>query len=374
MPRLSEHKRIDVIENFDYDSVNRQYGTDYLQWRRHTKGPFIYRYIDNSRENVYTVNSSHLRRSKSAASAERAALAKCSELIGIALLLFLVIELVGGTLLIALLHLFQIDIRMDFLTLKMNGSQWAVVGVRALLLMLKYLLPAAILIRCCRIPQNVYAPAAPNALPELIAAAGAGFLTAGIYSLTAQRQGVETAQLLFTYKDTGAIYVFGLFDAIVGSVLAEVFYRGTILPLLRQFGEPFAVTVTALIAFLCPNALPDRVSELLIGLAAGYLMIRSGSVFKCVVLRTVYTALSYARLVVLYSDRSLRLWEYAPLLLSVGALAVTFYISIRRSQLRLRNRQTALSEPDKFASFAQSITLLPWAAAAILLTLLQLFY
>ncbi|MBR4201702.1 MAG: CPBP family intramembrane metalloprotease [Oscillospiraceae bacterium] len=369
---MTEQEEIDVIESFDYDCVNQQYGKDYLYWRRRTKEPFIYRFTGNARESVYTVNSSPLR--QNAAAAERTALGKCSEKIGLALLIFMVCELVGVSLFVALLHLIHIDIRIDFLTLKMNGSQWAVVGVRALLLTLKYLLPTVLLVRLCHIPQSIYAPAAPNGLPEHIAAAAGGLMIAGIYSLTAQNLGIETAQILFTYKDMGAIYAYGLFDAIVGAVLAELLLRGTILPLLRQFGEPFAIVMTAVIAFLCPNKLPDRISELLIGLAAGYLMIRSGSIFKGVLLRMIYTALSYARLVVLYTSRSLRLWEYALLLISVGMLAAAFYFSIRKSQLRLRNNRTALSEPAKTAALIQSITALPWFAASVLLTLFQLFY
>ena len=374
VPRLAESNHIDVIEDFVYDSVNQQYNKDYLHWRRHTKEAFIYRYQDDIREKVFTVNSSGIRIKQSAAAAERSALSKCSELIGTALLIFLVIELLGGSLLIALLHLFGIDIRMDFLTLTMNGSQWAVVGVRGLLIILKYALPAAFLIRFCRLPQAIYAPAAPGGLPEYIAAAAAALAISGIYSLTAYDLGVKTAQRLFTYQDTAAVLVFGLFEAIIGAVLAELLLRGAMLPLLRQFGDPFAIVVTAVLAFLCPNELPDRISELLIGLAAGYLMIRSGSIFKVVVLRMICSALSYARLVVIYTSRYLRVWEYALLLISIGALSLAFYFGLRRSQLRLHNRQTALSNPHKCAAFLQSITLLPWAAAAVLLTLLQLFY
>lgn len=369
---MEEREHINVIEDFAYCSVNEQYNRDYLQWRRHTKAPFIYRYTDNVKENVYTAGSSGAR--QSAALAEEKALGACSERIGLALLVLLVIQLVGGSLLIAVLNLFHIDIRLDFLTLTMNGSQWAVVGVRGLTLLLKYSIPAALLMRMCSIPQAVCTPAAPGALPEYIAAAAAGMIIAGIYSLTAQSNGVEMAQQLFSYKDLFAVAAYGLLDTVIGSVMAEVFLRGAIFALLRQFGDPFAILVSAAAGFLFPNALPERIGEMLIGLAAGYLLIRSGSIFKCIILRIIYTGLTYARLVVIYSSSVMQLWEYALLLISIGTLATAFYCSFRKDDLPLRNRQTALSVLKKIGAMLQSVTMLPWAAVSLLLTLMQLFY
>lgn len=369
---MEEREHTDVIEDFVYDSVNQQYNRDYLQWRRHTKEPFIYRFTDVPKENVYTPGNPGQR--QNAALAEERSLARCSELIGAALLVFLIIELVGGTLLVALLKLFHIDIRLDFLSLTMNGSQWAVVGVRALITLLKYSVPAAILVRCCKIPQAVCVPAAPGALPESIAAAAAGMVIAGIYSLMAQDEGLEMAQLLFTYKDMTAVAVYGLFETLVGSILAEIFLRGSMLTLLRQFGDPFAIWITAVTAFLFPNALPSRIEELLIGLVAGYLLIRSGSLFKCVLLRITFTGLSYARLVVIYASHQMRLWEYALLFISIGTLALAFFVSIRKEKIHLHNGRTAISTARKCAALSQSITMLPWAAVSLLLTLLQLFY
>lgn len=368
---MEEREHINVIEDFVYNSENQQYNKDFLHWRRHTKESFIYRFTDNAKESVYTAGGSGAR--QSAAFAEEKSLARCSELIGAALLVFLLIDLVGSPLLAALMNLFRADIRIDLLTLTMSGSQWAVFGVQGLITVLKYAVPAAMLMRMCRIPQSVCMPASPGALPEYIAAAAAGMIAAGIYALTAQSEGVEMAQRLFTYKDMVAVAFYSLFETLVGSVLAELFLRGTVLTLLRQFGDPLAILLTAAIAFLFPNAPADRLCEALVGLAAGYLMIRSGSLFKCVMLRITYTGLSYARLVVIYANHNMRLWEYAMLLISIGALAVAFFLSARRDRLRIYNGKTALSPPKKCAVFAQSVSVLPWAALSLLITLVQLF-
>ena len=142
-----------VVEDFSYSSRNHTYNSDYLIWRRHTKGAFIYRFTDVHNENVYVDGDAVA--PVTAAYAERAALMQCSQIIGLALLLFLLIAVVGGSVLIALLRLFHIDIRLDFLSLQMDGSQWARVAVKSITAVLKYLLPSLLLLRICKLPRRI---------------------------------------------------------------------------------------------------------------------------------------------------------------------------------------------------------------------------
>ena len=360
--------RIDVVEDFEYDSENEQYNQDYRHWRRHTKAPFMFHFSDNSREHVYVDGAPVA--SMDAALAEREALMHCSTMLGAALLIFLLSAVLGSSLLIAAMKLLHIPISIDFLTFKMNGSQWAVTGVRSLCLILKYCLPTLILTRMCKLPQPVFAPAAIGAIPEMIAAVGAGMIIAAVYSLAAIGTSTELSQRLFAYKDIAAIGTYGVFDTLAVSVLAELFFRGALLPILRQFGDPFAVIVTALIGFLCPNELPERICELLIGLSAGYLLIRSGSLIKCAALRIVYSALKYARLGLVYASEEIRLWQYILLLLGIGTLLLLFFIHFRRTKLKLVNRETFLPFKKKLYYLTQSVPMLPWLAVSLLLLLL----
>ena len=367
-----EGSHTDVVEDFSYSSRNRTYNSDYLIWRRHTKGAFIYRFTDVRNENVYVDGNAVA--PVTAANAERNALMQCSQIIGLALLLFLLIAVVGGSVLIALLRLFHIDIRLDFLSLQMDGSQWARVAVKSITAVLKYLLPSLLLLRICKLPRRIVFPVSVGAVQEMLAAAGAGMLIAGIYSLAANSLGVASAQDLFSYKDMAAILTYGVFDVLVVSALAEMLLRGCIFPLLRQFGDPFAVLCTALIAAFLPNATPDRLAELLIGLAAGYLFLRAGSIFKCIVIRVIFSGLSYARLVLVYATGTMQLWEYALLLISMGVLVIALFVRGTHNRYAMENRKTALPMPEKTAVMLQSVTMMPWAAASLLVALLQIFY
>lgn len=363
--------RTDVIENYEYASENPKYNAAFLDWRRQTKAAHIYRYTDYQNESVFVTGNASA--PPNAELAERGALMRCGELIGAALLLFLISELVGGSLLIALLRLFHIDIRLDFLLLTMDGSQWARCAVRMIVVILKYLLPSLLIMQSCKIPKQLAMPLRFGALPESLIAIGAGMIISGIYSVLSNAEGVMRAEELFSYKDMTAIFTYGIFQAVIASFLAELFLRGCLFTLLRQFGDPFAILCIAAAAFLAPNTMPDRVSELLLGFACGYLLARSGSILKCVLVRFIFTVLSYARLVVIYTSHKLQLWEYALLLISLGVLICALYARYRKEKIRLMNRKTLLPISQKLSAVTLSVTMLPWVATSALLTLVQLF-
>ena len=367
-----ENAYTDVVEEFKYDSCNEQYNMAYLQWRRHADTKIAFRFSDNSLENMYVSGTAAAK--QNGGMAEREALMRCGLAVGGALLLFFICEFAGNSLMTGVLRLMGIYIRSDFLQLPKSESQWAVVVGRSIVTLVKYLLPAVFLIRFGKLPRKVFAPVVRSGIPELLAGIGAGMIIAGFYCCIAQRNGVETAQTVFSYENTGAIAAYGVFNMVIVSVLAELFLHGTILTLLRQFGDPFAIIATSVIAFLFPNDIPDRVGELLIGLTAAYLLLRSGSMINCIILRIVYTGLNYARLVAVYTGNTFRLWEYVLLLISLGTLALMCYVMKHRHQLRLSNRKIILTEYQKYMALVQTVTMLPWLAVSVLLAMVQVFY
>ena len=371
MPEVSEAS-VDVVRDFVCNSENKRYNEAYRNWRSRTHGSFLFRYRDNSRENSHTVG--RMPAAENAAAAERIALHRSIERIGLALLICFCIEMIGGTLLIWLLGSFGFDIRLDFLALSMRGSQWTTAAVRTVLCMAKYGIPSLILIRLFRLPRQVFCPLRFGSVPELTAAAGFGMLIAGIFTLLDHRDGVQLSEQIFEYKTASAVLTYGALEVTAVSVLSELMLRGCILQALRQFGDPFAVISTAMIGFLLPNhSVPARLSELMIGLASGYLMLRGGSLPKCVLLRSVFITLSYARLVLVYTGM-MPLWSYVLTLFSAGAIAAASFAIRRSGRLRIHNLRTVNPGGEKFLQLIGSVTALPWMAASLLLALFWLFY
>lgn len=364
--------QIDVVSDFIYDAHNQQYNSDYKTWRQHTSAPCAYRCVADTRESIYVAGKSVPKRS--AKQTERRALSWSAEVIGAALLILMICGLGGASLLVWILRQFGMDIQIDFLTLSMRGNQWMVSAVRMFCELLKFGIPLCILIRMFRLPARIVLPRGFGGLASLIAAIGFGAVCSAVHALPAHNAAVELMQTVYTYKEPEAILAYATFDVLVVSVLSELLLRGAMLPVLRQFGDLFAVSLTACIAFLFPAALPSRLGELLIGLAAGYLMLRSGSLWDCIILRVIYAALRYAKLWLVYTNNTLTLAQYFLILLCGGIVCILLFVLRRRGRLLLRNRVTMLSLREKLLAFTQTITSLPWLAASALVALLQLFY
>lgn len=366
-----QRKKIDVVSDFSYDSENRSWNRAYRQWRRTNRAKYMYHYQGNRNEISYVDGNAVSK--PGARIVEQKALANCAEIIGLALLVNLITQLVCSTVFVGLLRLFGAEIRLDLLNMSVSGNRLAVTAVRMLIRLLKYCIPAAVLIRGCRIPRSVAAPVSFGGLPESILAVGAAMITAGIYALTAQDAGISTAQEIFTYNSKWTIMAYAVFDVFFVSVAAELLLRGTMLTLLRQYGDTFAIAASAVIAFLLPNTLSDRISELLIALISGYLFLRAGSLAKCILLRMVCSALCYARLILVYANRAIPIWQYAFLLIATGTVAAAFFVRIRKEKIRLRNRETELKDGSKMFIMSQTLTMLPWIGLSVLLLLFQIF-
>ncbi len=367
-------ERIDVVSDFVYDSLNEQYNCDFRQWRKTNVSQYSYQHTEDKRESVYVVGKGANRPTVEAV--ERRNLMAASETIGLGLLLFLICDVAVSMLLVYLLHYAGLNIRIDYLNLSYTGSSWLVYSVRILIVLLKFGLTTAVINHFFRLPRRVSTPISAIRLPELVADLGGGAICAAVYCLFDKQNYFEFEQLqqFFTEMDGAALFAYWLFDMLIGAGLAELFFRGTLLPVLRQFGDRFAIWVIAIIGFLLPNSLPDRITELLIGLASGYLLVRSGSFVNCVLLRVVYSLLVHARLMLVYSMYSLSIMKYIFVLLAIGILCVLFYLRQRSSRILLSNLRSYLTLQSKCAAFLETTTTLSWFMLSALLAIVQFFY
>lgn len=372
-PQLQETKPIDAAEDFIYNSRNPKYNEQYRSWRKTTDSPYLFRFVQDPRERSYIEGTGFA--SISASAAEQRTLRHVSEVIGFALLLLLLVQLGGGSLIVWVLQLLGLDIRLDFLTLSMKGSQWLVIAVRVLVMLLQYGGALMIANRFFRIPTKIRVPVTIRAFPETIGAVGCAMLCAAVFCTLDHLggHGAESAQQLFSYKNATALMVYGIFDMLVVSLLHELLMRGTLLPMLRQFGDGFAICTVAAMGFLFPNTTPWRVGMFLIGLTSGYFLVKGGSFLNCAVMHTIYHALIYARLILVYHDGAVATpLQYITILATMGVLAVISYCITRYGKLKPANTETYLPLSKKIMTLCESFTTLPWLAFSVLLAVAQL--
>ena len=70
----------------------------------------------------------------------------------------------------------------------------------------------------------------------------------------------------------------------------------------------------------------------------------------------------------------LPMWSFLLLLISVGAIAMCYYVISRRDRLRLQNRRSFLPAAKKLFICSETVTTMPWLAASALVAVMQIFF
>lgn len=368
---------LDVVRDFRFDSSSERYNQAYQDWRRFSKSHYAFRFMKNKKERVFVEGTGFL--NSGAAEASRVAIHRVAKVIGIALLVYLLCDLGGSALLVRLFQRMGFNVSGSLLSTQVYGSQWAIVLVKMSDIFLRYALTALVLQCCFRLPFSVCASYRPTASSDVLQGAALALLAGTVVCVLGDVMGTSqlTQQLLYSYTDGKAVLVYVMYEITFASMLTEMLYRGMLLPVLRQFGDKFAVSVIVLIAFLQPNSLPYRIGEALLGLLCGYFMLRTGSLFCCYLIRIAYVLTTFGQLALDSNqvDRHLihRIYVMVTLVALVSFVVMTLIRKQRRSKPYVCNQFPYLPTQDKYAAFFSSTTMLPWVAVMILLGVIQIF-
>lgn len=80
---------------------------------------------------------------------------------------------------------------------------------------------------------------------------------------------------------------------IIAVIFEEILFRGIILQMLRKYGDGFAVISSSIVFALFQGGIIEIISSFMLGLALGYFVIRSGSIYVSILGRSSYTLLLY---------------------------------------------------------------------------------
>lgn len=368
---------LDVVRDFRFNSSSDRYNRDYQDWRRFSKSHYAFRFMKNKKERVYVEGTGFL--NSGAAEATRTALRRVGKVIGIALLVYLLCDLGGSALLVWIFQRLGFHVSGSLFSTQMYGSQWGIVFVKMIDIFLRYALTALVLQCCFRLPFSVCASYRPTASSDVLQGSALALLVGTAVCVLSGLTGTSqlSQQLLYSYTNGKAVLVYVMYEITFASMLIEMLYRGMLLPVLRQFGDKFAVSIIVLIAFLQPNSLPYRIGEALLGLLCGYFMLRTGSLFCCYLIRIAYVLTTFGQLALDSNqvDRHLihRIYVLVTLVALVSFVVMTLIRKQRKSKAYICNRCLYLSTQDKLAAFFSSTTMLPWLAVMILLGMLQIF-
>lgn len=199
----------------------------------------------------------------------------------------------------------------------------------------------------------------PVALPILTAVGILAVILADAFGKLTRLCGIVLDPVPDPVTELSGLSLLSLASVLVCALLEELIFRGVILTPLRKFGDGFAVAASALVCGILADGFVAGIAAFLYGLAAGYFVIRSGSVSTALAGRA-------SLLLCLFVLRAVRGMLEAPLadilllgailLLVIGAmLACRRFVRLDANAFRLLPAEIPLSAGQCVAAFCAGI-------------------
>ena len=285
---------INVVDDFDYSTQNSAYNEQFRKWRKNSDNPYAFGYEDNKLESVYVTGRGFVE--NSVLDEEKKVLTRIFNIIGIAALMWLVVDNTVPEFFAFLMNRFGFNINNNFFSSSIYGGKKEILIVLMLCGLLRVLLPTLYLHFKLKLPRKVEVMKRLNSPRALLGAISATLILCSAVSIPVAYSGNSKEIYEYFARINADIYVWDqkeliiyiFFDVIVASVLSELLFRGGMFAVLRQFGDPFAIIVSAITSALLTQDFIQMPAVFLISLAAGYGLITSGTIFTAAVVHMIY--------------------------------------------------------------------------------------
>ena len=165
--------------------------------------------------------------------------------------------------------------------------------------------------------------------------------------------------------------VYTLFDIIIVSIFTEFLFRGEAFHVLRQYGDVFAVFVTALLSTLITQDLVTMPGEFLVAVIAAVGVLRSGTIFTAIAVRVIYKMYFMAVAIIQSSPTDYmfltRNFFILGAFISGTAIMLLVYLNKKRRHMAAAKTRTQLSFSRKLMMLVKTVPIM----AVIVTTLIE---
>lgn len=285
---------VDVVAESNYGTTSEAYNKAFRTWRSSEKNEYAFRCRKRTKEAVYVEGKGY--HEPDPAAEERRAIMQINMVIGMALFAFLLIENLLTALLMGAAQLIGLDVGYCYSDGTVYGNQTAVLAILMLKTILKYLVPILIFRLTFRMPRRVafhLKPDAPREFPATIAVTLIIFAVTNVWMLFSPINFLSNSTLgeayyTVSYMRPSYQMVYLVFELLTVSICKELFLHGEVLHVLRQFGDWYAIILTAILAVCVSHSWTTILMELTFSIVSGIAVLRSGSLIPSIFCRMLY--------------------------------------------------------------------------------------
>lgn len=365
-------KIIDVAEDFSFPYQTPDYQKAFRIWRCKKKNPYGFRFTKNMNESAFSESQAVSMQAPS--QVEQAVLCKIGYLVGYSLILYLVIENVLDKIAVLIMHFLRLEIEMVFFgESRLYGDQNLIFWLSFLTNFLKYLIPACVMQSVLKLPICVSVPAHIRKPSQLLG----GIALAMLLSIGLGMLGVSRSAELEKYRlisesvgsEDHRMIFYILATIFVLPLAAEFLLHGCMFQVLRQFGDMFAITATAVIVVALTHNIWDALRIGLVNLTVSYYLIKTGSFWSAVFIRIVHEIYMFA-LFCMETYETVYSVEWWLMLLVPCVLGIAMWMLFLRHKKQngvMPENHTYLNIQEKLSAFFTTMPMVGFLICCVLL-------
>lgn len=347
---------VDVVAESNYGTTSEAYNKAFRTWRSSEKNEYAFRCRKRTKEAVYVEGKGY--HEPDPAAEERRAIMQINMVIGMALFAFLLIENLLTALLMGAAQVIGLDVGYCYSDGTVYGNQTAVLAILVLKTILKYLVPILIFRLTFRMPRRVafhLKPDAPREFPATIAVTLIIFAVTNVWMLFSPINFLSNSTLgeayyTVSYMRPSYQMVYLVFELLTVSICKELFLHGEVLHVLRQFGDWYAIILTAILAVCVSHSWTTILMELTFSIVSGIAVLRSGSLIPSIFCRMLYHVMLFGLFAMeVWPNQTLQAYRplFLFLVLLVGILLCLLSIRPTRKSPALLTQKHYLSMKER---------------------------
>lgn len=366
-----------------YKNQDKDYNNTYRKWQSESRIFLGYADPDNPNEIIYKDGVGIIAEDRAAA--ERRSLVYVHSVIMWAVVFYLVIDICFTSVIPPVLGMLGAHIGTDSITGLMYGNDVIVIILMYVGETVKRLIPFMMVKKALNMPLNIVLPmkiydreAFGLAVPAALMCFPLLSAFSGLFNRLLSIVGILPYNNIVPHMNTQA----GTIAAIIISVIyvpfiSELLMRGMILHSLRQFGDAYAILISAIVSTLCMHNLTQMCYVFVSAVIIGHFALRTGSMVTAVIMRIIFkigaTSAWYAERYLSAENNTLFIGITFTVCITIGLISIFRFISSNRRSIGLTAIETELTLKEKLleALFCPPSLLFLATSAALMIIMLN---
>lgn len=366
-----------------YKNQDKDYNDAYRKWQSESRIFLGHADPDNPNEIIYKDGVGIIAEDRTAA--ERRSLVYVHSVIMWAVVFYLVIELCFTSVLPPVLGMLGSPVGTDSITGLMYGNDVMVIILMYIGETVKRLIPFMMVKKALNMPINIVLPmkihdreAFGLAVPAALMCFPLLSAFSGLFNQLLANVGILPYNNIVPNMNTGAGTAAAIFISVIYTpIISELLMRGMILHSLRQFGDAYAILISALVSTLCAHNLTQMCYVFISAVIIGHFALRTGSMITAVIMRMIFkvaaSAAWYAERFLSAEKNTLFIGITFTVCTTIGLISIFRFIGSCRRGIGLTAVKTELTLKEKLleALFCPPALLFLATSAALMIIMLN---